>query len=159
VLWMLRSLTSDEALKQAFQLYRHNRAADARPEGFEEVLEQTSHKDLKWFFDDWVYHDRGLPDLSVAYVSPRPLPEKDGKPGGWLVAVDVRNDGGAVAEVPVTVRNSTLSATETLRIPGRSNAATRILFQGVPDEVVVNDGNVPEMRESIHVKSIVVKTE
>ena len=159
VLWMLRSLAGDEALKQALQLYRKNHAADATAEGFEQVLEQTSHKDLKWFFDDWVYHDRGLPDLSIAYVSPRELIDKGGKSSGWLVAVSVRNDGDAAAEVPVTVRSAKLSATERVKVPGRSNAATRILFQDIPDEVVVGDGTVPEMRESVHVKKVVVKTE
>ena len=88
---MLRSITSDEALKQALQQYRHNRTVDAAADGFEQVLEQTSHKDLKWLFDDWVYHDRGLPDLSIAYVAPRPAVDKSGKTTGWLVAVDVRN--------------------------------------------------------------------
>jgi hypothetical protein len=159
VLWMLRSITSDEALKQALQQYRHNHAADATAEGFEQVLEQTSHKDLKWFFDDWVYHDRGLPDLSIAYVAPRPEVDRSGKTTGWLVAINVRNDGDAVAEVPVTVRSAKLTITERLRIPGRSNAATRITFQDTPEEVIVNDGTVPEVRESTHTKQVVVKTE
>jgi hypothetical protein len=159
VLWMLRSITSDEALKQALQQYRHSHAADATAEGFEQVLEQTSHKDLKWFFDDWVYRDRGLPDLSIAYVAPRPEVDRSGKTTGWLVAIDVRNDGDAVAEVPVTVRSAKLTITERLRIPGRSNAATRITFQDTPEEVIVNDGTVPEVRESTHTKQVVVKTE
>ncbi len=159
VLWMLRSVTSDGSLKQALQLYRKNHKADAANEGFEQVLEQTSHQDLKWFFDDWVYHDRGLPDLSIANVSARPATTQGGKSDGWLVAVSVRNDGGAVAEVPVTVRSGTLTATERLRVPGRSNAATRILFQDTPEEVVVGDGTVPEIRESVHVKKIVAAAE
>ncbi len=159
VLWMLRSITSDDALKQALQLYRRNRTADATAEGFEKVLEETSHEDLRWFFDDWVYHDRGLPDLTIAYVTPRPTPDQGGKSGGYLVGVNVRNDGDAVAEVPVTVRSGNLTATERLRIPGHSNAATRILFQGTPEEVLVNDGSVPEVRGSIHAKKVVVQTQ
>ena len=159
VLWMLRSITSDEALKQAFKLYRKNHTADATAEGFEEVLEETSHKDLKWFFDDWVYRDRGLPDLSIANISPRPAAAQGGKSAGWLVAVSVRNDGDAAAEVPVTVRSGTLTATERVRVPGHANAATRILFQDTPEEVVVGDGTVPEVRESIHVKKVNATTE
>ena len=81
------------------------------------MLEQTSHKDLKWFFDDWVYRDLGLPDLSIANVTPRELKTQAGR-GGWLVAVEVRNAGSAVAEVPVTVRSGTLTATERLRVAG-----------------------------------------
>jgi hypothetical protein len=159
VLWMLRGIVGDDALKKALQAYRKNKAADASAEGFQEVLEETSGKDVQWFFDDWVYRDKGLPDLSIAHVSPRPLPEKGGKSDGWLVAVDVRNDGDAVAEVPVTVRSGTLTATERLRIPGRSDAATRILFQGTPAEVVVNDGSVPEAGQSLHIKKVAVKDE
>jgi hypothetical protein len=159
VLWMLRSITSDGALKQALQLYRKNHAADATDEGFEQVLEQTSHENLRWFFDDWVYHDRGLPDLSIASVSTRPAPAQGGKSDGWLVAVGVRNDGDAAAEVPVTLRSSKLSVTERLRVPGRSNAAVRILFQDTPEEVIVGDGSVPEVRESVHVKQVVARTE
>jgi len=155
VLWMLRSITSDEALKQAFKLYRKNRSADMTAEGFEQVLEETSHKDLKWFFDDWVYRDRGLPDLSIANVSSRPAAAQGGKSAGWLVAVSVRNDGDAAAEVPVTVSSGTLTATERIIVPGHSNTATRILFQDTPEEIVVGDGTVPEVRESIHSKRVV----
>jgi hypothetical protein len=159
VLWMLRSITSDDALKQALRLYRKSHTADGSAEGFEQVLEETSHKDLKWFFDDWVYRDRGLPDLSIANVSSRPAAAQGGKSAGWLVAVSVRNDGDAAAEVPVTVRSGTLTATERVQVPGRSNAAVRILFQDTPEEVVVGDGTVPEVRESIHSKKIVATTE
>lgn len=159
VLWMLRSITSDETMKQAFKLYRRKRAADSTAEGFEQILEETSHKDLKWFFDDWVYRDRGLPDFSIANVSLRPAAAQGGKSAGWLVAVSVRNDGDAGAEVPVTVRSGTLTATERVRVSGHSNAATRILFQDTPEEVVVGDGSVPEVRESIHTKKINATTE
>jgi hypothetical protein len=159
VLWMLRGIVGDQALKDALQAYRNNKAVDARADGFQQVLEETSHKDLQGFFDDWVYHDKGLPDLSIAHVSSRPLPARGGGSDGWMIAVDVRNDGDAVAEVPVTVRSGELTATERLRIPGRSNAATRILFQGTPDEVVVNDGSVPEVGESLHIKKVVVQSE
>ncbi len=105
VLWMLRSIAGEDALKRALQNYRKAGAADADPEEFEKVLEQASGKDLRWFFDDWVYRDRGLPDLSIRHVSSRRTPDEGPKAGGWLIAVDVRNDGDAVAEVPVTVRS------------------------------------------------------
>jgi hypothetical protein len=155
VLWMLRSITSDAALKEALQVYRKDKAADASDEGFEQVLEKTSKEDLRWFFDDWVYHDKGLPELSIANVAPRPASAASGKTDGWLVAVSVRNDGEAAAEVPVTVRSAKLTATERLRVPGRSNAAIRIVFQDTPEEVVVGDGTVPELRENVHTRKIV----
>lgn len=158
VLWMLRSVVGDAPLKAAFQTYRKSAKRDEDPKEFQRVLEAASHRDLNWLFDDWVYQDKGLPDLSIVSVSPRELTAKDGR-GGFLVAVEVRNDGDAVAEIPVTVRaqgkSGALTTTERLRVKGRSSASTRILFEGNPAEVQVNDGSVPEIGNSVHLRQIV----
>ena len=154
VLWMLRSLVGDDALKRALKLYRDDKLDDD-PKEFQRVLERSSKRDLGWFFDDWVYRDRGLPDLSIVNVTPRALDKIGDKGAGWLVAVEVRNDGDAAAEVPVTVRSGTLTTTQQLRVPGRSSASTRIVFEGTPTEVLVNDGTVPEVSTSMHTKQIV----
>lgn len=156
VLWMLRSIVGDAALKNALQTYRHAGKDDEDPEAFQRVLEASSKRDLRWFFDDWVYRDRGLPDLSIVNVTPRLMETKTDKGVSFLVAVDVRNDGDAAAEVPVTVRSGDLTITERLRIAGKSDASTRILFGGTPEEVIVNDGSVPEMTASTHTKQIVI---
>ncbi|MEO6911919.1 MAG: M1 family aminopeptidase [Edaphobacter sp.] len=157
VLWMLRSIVGNDALKQALQLYREDGNLDQDPKEFQRVLEQSSHKDLNWFFNDWVYRDRGLPDLTIANVTPRQLPAQGLKAASWLVAIEVRNDGDAAAEVPVTIRSGTLTTTERLRIMARSSASTRIVFEGTPSEVIVNDGSVPEMGASIHTKQLVMR--
>lgn len=157
VLWMLRSLVGDDTLKQALKMYRTSAKEDADPKHFQQVVERASKKDLGWFFEDWVYEDKGLPDLSIVSVTPRALPTKADRGASWLIAVEVRNDGGAAAEVPVTVRSGTLTATENLRIPGRSSASTRIVFEGTPDRVMVNDGSVPEVTTPMHTKDIVVR--
>jgi Peptidase family M1 domain len=154
VLGMLRSIVGDDALRHGLQLYREDKM-DGDPKEFQRVLERTSRRELGWFFDDWVYRDRGLPDLSIANVTPKAIDQIGNKGAGWLVAVEVRNDGGAVAEVPVTVRSGTLTATQRLRIPGRSSASTRIVFEGTPAEVLVNDGTVPEVESSVHTKQII----
>jgi Peptidase family M1 domain len=154
VLWMLRSLVGDEALKRVLRSYREDKL-DTDPKEFQRVLEQVAKRDLGWFFNDWVYQDRGLPDLSIASVTPRALDAVADKGPGWLVAVEVKNDGGATADVPVTVRSGTLTVTERLRIPGRSSASTRIVFAGTPQEVLVNDGSVPEVATSVHSRQIV----
>ncbi len=159
VLWMLRSLAGDAALKSALQVYRRETRQDPDPREFELILEKASHKDLAWFFDDWVYNDRGLPDLSIVTVAPRQLPVKGGVSSGWLVAVEVHNDGDAAADVPVTVRSGALTATDRLRIDGHSTASVRIIFQSNPDEVLVNDGTVPEVGPSIHTRQIVMRQE
>lgn len=156
VLWMLRSIVGNDVLKQALQSYRQSGSRDDDPKEFQRVLEQASHKDLNWFFNDWVYQDRGLPDLTIANVTPRQLPAQGLKAASWLVAIEVRNNGDAAAEVPVTVRSGSLTTTERLRIMGRSSASTRIVFEGTPDEVIVNDGSVPEMGASTHTKQIVM---
>jgi hypothetical protein len=156
VLWMLRSIVGNDVLKQALQNYRQSGKLDDDPKQFQRVLEQIAHKDLNWFFDDWVYHDHGLPDLTIANVTPRQLPAQGLKAASWLVAIEVRNNGAAAAEVPVTVRSGTLTTTERLRIMGRSSASTRIVFEGTPDEVIVNDGSVPEIGTSTHTKELVM---
>ena len=116
------------------------------------MLEKTSGKDLKWFFDAWVYHDRGLPDLSIAGV----FPSKAAVAGQWLVAVDINNDGYAEAEVPVTVRSHDTTVTERLRVAPRSKTSRRILIGGLPTEIQVNDGTVPEVQDSLHIRKLTV---
>ncbi len=151
---MLRTLVGDDSLKRALRTYRSDKL-DADPKEFQQVVERVAKRDLSWFFDDWVYRDRGLPDLSIASVTPRALEQIGNKGPGWLVAVEVRNDGGAAAEVPVTVRSGTLTSTQQLRVPGHSSASTRIVFEETPEEVRVNDGSVPEVAASVHTKQIV----
>jgi Peptidase family M1 domain len=157
VLWMLRDIVGDDALKNALQTCRRDGKGEIDSREFQRVLEKAAKKDLNWFFDDWVYRDRGLADLSIASVTPRALPSKGDKEASWLIAVEVRNEGAAEVEVPVTVRSGTLTTTERLRIPGRSSASTRIVFEGEPDEVMVNDGSVPEITTSRHTKELVVR--
>ncbi len=150
VLWMLRDLAGEHALAQALRSYQPG--SDTTGTGFEQVLEQASGKDLKWFFEDWVYHDRGLPDLSIAGV----YPNKATVPGSYIVAVDVTNTGTAEAEVPVSVSSGTTTVMERLRIPAKSRISHRFLLQGQPAEVAVNDGTVPEVEASVHRQTLAV---
>ncbi len=158
VWWMLRDIVGDGTLQQSIQAYRNETASNPKlsreSAAFQQILERLSHKDLRWFFDDWVYRDRGLPDLSISAVAPSQLPARPGHSAGWLVAIDVRNEGEAAAEVPVTVRSSATTITERLRISGHSSASTRIVFPGNPEEVLVNDGSVPEQRTSTHTRTL-----
>lgn len=159
VLFILRSVTGDDALKRALKLYRDEvrNAAPETPEdphAFQRVLEATSHKELAQLFDDWVYHDRGLADLSIANVTPRDLPARNGVGVSWLVAVEVHNAGYVNADVPVTVRSGNLTTTQRVSVPPRSSATTRILFEGAPQEVQLNDGTVPETTTPIHTEQI-----
>jgi hypothetical protein len=117
---------------------------------FERLLEQAgARRDLSWFFADWVDADKGLPDLAIEGVFPGAT-----SAGNWLVAVNVANSGYAAAEVPVTVRSALASVTQRLLVPARGKVVQRILIQGRPTEVQVNDGTVPETQASVHVTKL-----
>jgi hypothetical protein len=150
VLWMLREMVGDAHLAAALQAYVPEQ--DTTPEYFEGLVEKASGKDLKWFFEDWVYHDRGLPDLAIAGV----FATKSATEGQWLVAVDLVNNGYAEVEVPVTVRSKDATVTERMRLPAQGKASRRILIGGQPVEVQLNDGSVPEVRQSEHLMKLTV---
>lgn len=147
VLWMLRSLVGDNALQAALQAY--NPADDTTPDYFEHLVERAAHKDLGWFFSNWVDQDLGLPDLSIAgvYISPQAHFTQ-------LVAVDIVNHGYAEASVPVTIKGAGTTDTVQVRVPAHGSITHRVVFQEQPTEVDVNDGTVPEVRDSIHVKTL-----
>jgi hypothetical protein len=137
VWWMLRDLVGEAALKQAIGKYR---AEDERsPQYIEQLVEAAAKRDLGWFFDDWVYHDRGLPDFQVQSVHPWKK-EKDVQ----IVTVTLENLGSVGAEVPFTVRFGDGEVTRRMEVRAKSTATTRVEVPGVPTEVVVNDGSVPE---------------
>lgn len=153
VLWMLRDLIGKDQLAAALRDY--DPLADTSQNYFEQLLERnpqdgSAKKDLKWFFDDWVYRDRGLPDLSIQGV----YPSKSAAAGSYVVAIDLANDGYATAEVPLTVRSNVTSITERLLVPARQKISHRVLIQGSPVEVTLNDGTVPEMQSSRHATAV-----
>jgi len=157
VLWMLRDVAGDPTLSAALRAY--DPAADvslgygrdvAGRSSFEKLVEQAGTRaDLSWFFADWVDADKGLPDLTIDGAFPTAA-----SAGNWLVAVNVSNKGYVSAEVPITVRSETNSATQRVRIPARGKAIQRILIEGKPIEVQVNDGTIPETQASVHVKHL-----
>jgi hypothetical protein len=128
--------------------------SNRKPSPFEKLLEATEyHPDLAWFFADWVDADKGLPDLTIDGVFPT-----SASAGNWLVAVNVSNAGYAAADVPVIVRSGSgsdaRSVTQRIRVPARGKAIQRILIQGKPTEVQVNDGSVPETQASVHITKL-----
>jgi len=161
VLWMLRDVAGDAALSAALRAY--NPAADvavqaagndsgkpAGPSSFEKLLEQAgTRRDLSSFFADWVDADKGLPDLSIEGVFPNAA-----QSGNWLVSVNLANAGYAAAEVSVTVRSASNTTTQRVLVPARGKAVQRLLVQGKPTEVQMNDGTVPETQASVHVTKL-----
>jgi hypothetical protein len=139
VWWMLRDLVGEAALNAA--LHNYHAVEDVRTDYMQKLIEKQSHRDLEWFFDDWVYRDRGLPDFRVVSVYPRALVA-----GGYMVTVMVENLGAAAAEVTVILRMRTAEGevSERLMVAGHSQASVRIQAAALPQEVTVNDGSVPE---------------
>ena len=137
VCWMLRDMVGENALDSA--LHNYKAANDKDAAYMQKMIEAQAHRDLQWFFDDWVYHDRGLPDFRIASVYPNALAS-----GGYMVTVTVENLGDAGAEVPVTLHMQTDEESQRLAVPRKSKASVRIQAASLPQEVTVNDGSVPE---------------
>ena len=136
VWWMLRDILGDHPL--GFLLDYH--AFDDHDAAYmQRLVEKQTHRDLQWFFDDWVYRDRGLPDFRVDSVYPRPLVD-----GGYMVTISIENLGNAGAEVPIILRTESGGIMRRLEVHAKSKAAIRVQTASVPLEVVVNDGSVPE---------------
>ncbi|MFZ0283856.1 MAG: hypothetical protein WAL32_01375 [Terriglobales bacterium] len=136
VWWMLKDMLGNLPTG-ALLSYRANQDKEATY--MQRLIASGSKRDLQWFFDDWVYHDRGLPDFRVASVFSRPL-END----RFLVTVTVENLGRAGAEVPVVLNVEGGEVRQRLEVRGLSKASVRIETSSQPLEVVVNDGSVPE---------------
>ncbi len=162
VFWMLRSLVGDAALQAALKAY--DPKLDTHDDYFEQVVTKqlatsplppstsgtVTAKDLHQFFGDWVYTDHGLPDLTITGT----FPSGASGDSSYLIAVEVTNSGGTGANVPITVSSISNSVTERVYVPAHGRATHRILLQGEPTQVQVNDGIVPETTASVHVQQI-----
>jgi len=184
VFWMLRDLLGDGALSAALRAYSPaaDAALGLGEKSGAGILEQLLEKsgsaitasasqsaqpalppdefapqptdnglpaDLRWFFADWIDTDKGLPDLSIGKVFAAPT-----EAGNWLVTVNLSNSGYAAAEVPLTISTPDTSITQRVFIPGHGAAVQRVLIQGQPTKVQVNDGVVPETEASVHIKDL-----
>lgn len=137
VWWMLREMVTTASLKKALAGYQAD--MDREPAYVQRLIEAASGKDLEWFFDDWVYRDRGLPDFRIVNVYSR-----ENMKGTYLVTVTVENLGRAGAEVPVRIRMKTGETTARLVVKGKSQATVRIETALPPVDVIVNDGGIIE---------------
>ena len=140
VFWMLRDMLGDTALQKAIAAY--SPGADRSPAYWQSLLEEGRKRDLEWFFDDWVYRDRGLPEFRIETVYSRPLLEDPNKLS--LVTVTIENTGGAGAEVPVFIQTSSGERTLRVLVKAHEKASGRSQVPAAPTRAVVNDGSVPE---------------
>jgi hypothetical protein len=141
VLWMLRDMVGDSTLQKAISAYRPG--ADTSPAYWQGLLEEGRKRDLEWFFDDWVYRDRGLPEFRIETVYARPLLEDPNKLS--LVTVTIENTGGAGAEVPVFIQTPSGERTLRVLVKAHAKASGRSQVPALPTRAVVNDGSVPEI--------------
>lgn len=144
VWWMLRDMLGDHALQAAIQNYHPER--DKEESYMQRLVQAQTKQNLEWFFDDWVYRDRGLPDLNIEAAAPRETLN-----GSFIVAVTVSNQGTAAANVPVIVRGANGENSARLQIGAKQKETTRVAVQGKPQQVTVNDGSVPEVAPGEHV--------
>jgi hypothetical protein len=136
VWWMLNDMLDDRLFDS---MLSYEGSSDRTPDYLQHLLESKTKRDLQWFFNDWVYHDRGLPDFRVESAY-----SHEAAQGNYLLTVTIENLGGAGAEVPVIVRFDDGETTERLQVRGKAKGVMRIRTPKPPTEIVVNDGSVPE---------------
>ena len=137
VWWMLRDMIGDAALKKAIASYKPEQDQD--PTYMPRLIAAQTQRDLSWFFDDWLYHDRGLPDFKVDSAYAGATPTKS-----FMVTVSLENSGTAGAEVPVAIKFAGGEVTKRIEMRALSKATFRAETPTAPQEIRVNDGSVPE---------------
>ena len=137
VWWMLRDMVGDAALKKALAAYKAE--DDKEPSYLPRLIAAQTQRDLEWFFDDWVYRDRGLPDFKVESAFSRKTMNDT-----YMLTITVDNLGAAGAEVPIFVKFSGGEINKRLEVRGKNKSVIRVETSGQPHEILVNDGSVPE---------------
>lgn len=137
VWWMLRDMIGDAALKRAIAAYKSEE--DEEPTYMERLIAVQTPRDLRWFFDDWVYRDRGLPDFKVesAFASKTPT-------NSFMLTITLDNLGTAGADVPVKIKLANGEVSKRIEVRAKSKTTVRVETPAAPQEIRVNDGSVPE---------------
>ena len=152
---MLHDMLGDTAMQHALAAYRAE--ADSEPTYFQKLLEAQTKHDLEWFFDDWVYRDRGLPDFHIATAFSRKLLSSTGQGNEYQVTATIENLGAAGAEVPVTVHTAKGEKVVRVLVRAHDKGYARVELPEPPTRVVVNDGSVPEANTSNNVYEFAAK--
>jgi hypothetical protein len=141
VWWMLRDMVGDLPLQVALKNYRGEQDKDASY--LQHLIGSQRKRDLEWFFDDWVYRDRRLPEFQIVSA-----PSRETLNNSHVVAVTIENVGGAGAELPITITADTGQKTARMVVHGHQKDTTRISVPGTPKELILNDDSVPVMNDS-----------
>ena len=137
VWWMLRDMIGDAALKKAIAAYKPEQDKD--PSYMPRLISAQTQRDLEWFFDDWVYRDHGRPNFKVESAYAQKTMN-----GSFLLTITLENQGGAGAEVPVLIKSTRGEITKRIEVRSKSKTTVRVEMPTAPQEIVVNDGSVPE---------------
>ncbi|HXJ90990.1 MAG TPA: hypothetical protein VMS18_29550 [Candidatus Binatia bacterium] len=137
VWWMLRDMIGDAALRKAIASYKPEQDND--PTYMPHLIAAQTTRDLSWFFDDWLYHDRGLPDFKVESAYTASTPTKSS-----LLTLTLDNLGTAGAEVPVMIKFAGGEITKRVELHAKNKVTFRVETPQTPQEIKLNDGSVPE---------------
>ena len=148
VWWMLRDMVGESALKKALAAYRPEQ--DKEPSYMPRLIAAQTQRNLEWFFDDWIYRDRGLPDFKVESAYSRKT-----MTGTFMLTITLNNLGTAGAEVPIIIKFAGGEIMRRLEVQAKNKAAIRVETPAAPQEIVVNDGSVPESKTTNNVFKIV----
>ena len=130
VLWMLRDMVGTETVQHSLASYRSG--SDNSPAYLQQLLQANAKRDLEWFFDDWVYRDRGLPEFRVESAYARPLL---GQNNNFLVTATVENTGHAGAEVPVLIQTPSGEKSVRVVVKAGEKGTGRLEVPVLPDKV------------------------
>lgn len=137
VWWMLRDMLGDAALKKVIAAYKPEQDKD--PSYMPRLISIQTQRDLEWFFDDWVYRDHGLPDFRVESAFARRT-----MTDAYMLTITLENLGAAGAEVPLAVTSAHGEVTKRVEVRAKSKTTVRVEMPGLPQDILVNDGSVPE---------------
>jgi hypothetical protein len=138
---MLRDMIGDKAVQAVIKSYHADQDKD--PTYVQKLVAAQDKRDLEWFFDDWVYRDRGLPQLKIESAVPRETLDNT-----YVTAVTVENSGGAGVEIPITVKSAGSEKMLRAIVPAHQKVTTRLTVEGKPAQVTINAGSVPEVDDA-----------
>lgn len=137
VWWMLHDMVDEVGMDLV--LFKYSAFEDKDASYMPRLISAHTQRDLEWFFDDWVYRDRGLPDFKVESAFARKT-----LTNSYMLTITLDNLGTAGAEVPVIIKSAGGEVTKRIEVRAKSKATVRVETPAVPQEIRVNDGSVPE---------------
>lgn len=94
---MLRYVLGEATFRRAVrEYYVRWRFKHVSSETFQQVCEEVSHRDLGWFFAEWL-HGEPIVDYALSKVRRRRTPD------GWITEIEIRRLGSGVMPVDIAV--------------------------------------------------------